>query len=291
MNPKAIFSLSFVAMAALTLSVTLADAQDRGKARTDRIRVAYVEPKNPEHAQLYEQMKASRVLERIRMLMSPVRLPARLLLKTEGCDGVVNAWYFEQAVTVCYEYLAEAIRNAPQKSIGEVTREGAILGAAADVFLHELAHALFDMLEIPIFGREEDAADQLAAYLMLQMGSQEARNLVAGTAYLYAVEVMQKSPRLKDFADAHGLPAQRFFNLLCMAYGSSPKTYQDIVDKGLLPKDRAEGCEDEYAQVEHAYQTLILPHVDRRLAAKVRARVRSGKWKELLSPKLLNPNS
>ncbi len=275
---------------AIVLSLpAVADAQGRTKSRGDQVRVAYIEPKNPEHQELYEQLKASQILEHIRKLMSPVRLPARLLLKTEGCDGVVNAWYFERAVQVCYEYIAEVIRNAPQEPIGEVTREAAILGATADVFLHELAHALFDMLEIPIFGREEDAADQFSAYLMLQMGEKQARRLIAGAAYLYVIDAKQKSPKLKDFADAHGLPAQRFFNLLCTAYGSNPKVYQDLVDKGLLPKERAEGCEDEYNQIAHAYETLIVPHVNRKQAAKVRSYMRSEKWKKTLPPKLLKP--
>jgi hypothetical protein len=221
--------------------------------------------------------------------MAPIRLPARLRLETEGCDGVVNAWYYDRRVTVCYEYIAEAVRNAPQEPIGDVTRQSAILGAVADVFLHEIGHALFEMLEVPIFGREEDAADQFSAYMMLQMPAQEARRLIAGAAYLYAIEAKQQSPQLKQFADVHGLPAQRFFNLICMAYGAHPKTYADVVEKGLLPKERAESCEDEYAQVAHAYETLILPHIDRRLASKVRAGMRAGKWKELLDPQLIEP--
>lgn len=270
-----------IVLAALILSVPVAEGQSRG--RTDRVRVAYVAPKDPQHQEIYERLKASRVLERIRTFMSPIRLPARLQIKTEGCDGVVNAWYHDHAVTVCYEYIAEVVRNAPRQPIGDVTHQSAILGAVADVFLHELAHALFEMLEVPVFGREEDAADQLAAYIMLQMGAQDARSLIAGAAYLYAIEAMQKSARLKDFADVHGLPAQRFYNLLCMAYGAHPKTYADLVEKGLLPKERAEGCEDEYAQVAHAYETLIMPHIDRRRAARLRARVRTVKWKEFLT--------
>jgi hypothetical protein len=28
----------------------------------------------------------------------------------------------------------------------------------ADVFLHEIGHAVFDILDMPLFGREKDAA-------------------------------------------------------------------------------------------------------------------------------------
>ena len=46
-------------------------------------------------------------------------------------------------------------------------------------------------------------------------------------------------------------------------------TFADVVEKGHLPKNRAEGCEDEYEQVEKAFKRLIAPRVDRKLARKV----------------------
>ena len=36
-----------------------------------------------------------------------------------------------------------------------------------------------------ILGREEDAADQFAAYLLLQFAKSDARRLIAGVAYSY----------------------------------------------------------------------------------------------------------
>lgn len=273
-----------LASAGLTLVSDRVDAKRANKAKTGLVRLEYVAPKNPEHQTVYEQLKNSRVLEHVRELMSPFRLPAPLLLKTEGCDGVANAWYHDRVVIVCYEYIADAIKNAPHQPVAEVTREATIVGAVMDVFLHEIAHALFEMLEIPVLGREEDAADQLAAYVMLALGPKKARSLIGGVAYLYAIDAMKTGAHVKDFADVHGLPAQRLYNLLCMAYGSSPKAYEDIVKKGYLPKERAEGCEAEYAQVQHAFETLIVPHLNRKLHARVRTKVRAHEWKRLAPP-------
>jgi len=73
---------------------------------------------------------------------------------------------------------------------------------------------------------------------------------------------------LEKFADEHGTPAQWFFNVLCLAYGADPKLFKDVVEKGYLPKDRAEGCESEYEEAAYAFNTLIKPHIDRRLARK-----------------------
>ena len=44
-------------------------------------------------------------------------------------------------------------------------REDAIVGGFVSTLLHETGHAIFHLLDIPIFGREEDAADAIAAYV------------------------------------------------------------------------------------------------------------------------------
>jgi hypothetical protein len=250
-------------------------------AKTGQIQIAYVEPKSPEHRQLFEDAKAARVLEKMQALLSPIRLPRPLLLKFEGCDGVSNAWYDEGAVTVCYEYLADIWKNAVKepKPPG-ITRRTALTGPICDVFFHEVGHALFDLLQIPLFGREEDAADAVSAYVMLQFGKDEARELIAGAAYSYAAEMKLTSAKelrtvevkykLEKFADEHSTPAQRVFTLMCVAYGADPKTFAPFVENGWLPSARAEYCDLDYQQVAFAFRTLITPHVDQDLARKVR---------------------
>jgi hypothetical protein len=106
-----------------------------------------------------------------------------------------------------------------------------------------IAHAMFDMLHVPVLGREEDAADQVSA--LLHLGKTEARRLIAGAAYVYKTEAeAAKTPvELKHFADAHGTPAQRFYNLLCIAYGADPELFGDMVKKGHLPKIKSRGLQ------------------------------------------------
>jgi hypothetical protein len=60
-------------------------------------------------------------------------------------------------------------------------------------------------------------------------------------------------------------PAQRAYNVMCIAYGADSKVFGDFVEYGLLPSERAEFCHEEYEQVQHAYQTLVVPHIDQDL--------------------------
>jgi hypothetical protein len=261
-----ILRVSIIALA--LLAATEANAQ-RGKP--NRIDIKYVEPKSPDHQPMFKLLKERRALEKVSQLLSPLILPRRLLLQTMGCDGVSNAWYDGESVTVCYEYLDDIWKNAPDKTTPSgISPVDTLVGPFMDVFLHEVGHAVFDMWSIPLFGREEDGADQFSTYLMLKFPKEDARRLILGSAYQYKGDLSSPTvtmPRQK-FADEHGTPVQRFYNLLCTAYGADPKLFADVVDKEFLPKDRSEACEGEYRQVDRAFGRLIRPHIDLKLARK-----------------------
>jgi hypothetical protein len=269
--PRKNVTTPIVIVGAILCGLAVAANPAAAAGKPDRIRVEYVAPKDRAHQPIYEAITRQRALEKVRQILSPLRLPRILHVKVEGCDGVSNAWYDEGAVTVCYEYLDELWRNVPEQTVAGMAPIDALIGPLMDVFLHEAAHAVFDILQVPLFGREEDAADQFSAYIMLRFGKTEARRLILGSAYQYKGDLGEKTVKveLKKFSDEHGTPAQRFFNLLCIAYGSDDKLFADLVDKGYLPKDRAEGCEGEYRQVAHAMTRLIAPHVDKKLARQV----------------------
>lgn len=255
-------------------------AAEQPQLKSNRVEISYVKPQNPAHQKLYELVKERRVLERFRDFLSQLRLPRTLLLKMEGCDGVANAWFepSDYSVTVCYEYLAELQSNAPAKvTSGGVTPQDAVYGPTVEVFLHEVSHALFDQLKVPILGREEDAADLFAAYVMLNLDKDVARKAVSGVAYMYGREARSENLKFERFADVHGLTAQRLYNLLCLAYGADPKLFADLVEKGYLPKSRAEGCADEYRQAEYAFEKLVRPYIDEAVHKEL-------KRKKLLSP-------
>jgi hypothetical protein len=230
-----------------------------------------VSPKNPAHQAIHDQMKRGRALEHLQELLSPLRLPYPLTLKVAGCDGAISAFYNDEVITVCYEFLADILKNAPTQDLpGGISRADAVLGPVLAVFLHETAHAVFHMLQIPVLGREEDAADQCAAYVMLRLNKDEARRMIVGSVYLFKIDVpgMEVTLPIQAFSGEHSLPAQRAFHILCIAYGADKKLFADIVEKGFLPKQRAEGCETEYADLSFAMTKLIGPHIDKRIAKK-----------------------
>lgn len=158
-----------------------------------------------------------------------------------------------------------------------LTPADAVIGQYVYTVSHELGHALFDVLDIPILGQPEDAADQFAAYMMLQLDKDQAHRLIAGAAYSYTnyIRNQQVTVPLIAFADAHSAPMQRFFNLLCMAYGADREAFADVVEKSYLPEQRARSCKMEYGEVNFAFQKLFIPVIDNEL------------WKQVMGKKWL----
>jgi hypothetical protein len=149
-----------VAALLLPLLALPANAQDAAGAKP--IPIDYVAPTNPAHQQIYETLKSNRVLEKFQELFRIFPMAKPFGFKLAGCDGEANAWYEpdDRMITVCYEYIVEVRKNAPGRFKAKrtgVSPEDAVVGPVVETFLHEAAHALFAVFEIPILGREEDA--------------------------------------------------------------------------------------------------------------------------------------
>jgi hypothetical protein len=263
-------------LVAIIATVICSNPSLQNSVKTGQVQYEYLDPSNAMQKGLHDRLQALHILERITEFLSPLRLPRPLTLKVQGCDGRINAYYWDFEIIVCYEYFDFLLKVAPNIPTPEgLTRHDALAGMTADVFLHETGHAVFDMLEIPFLGREEDAADEFSAYLQLQMTKDDARRLILGVAYLGSEQArreMARPLRLSQFADVHELPAQRYFNVLCMAYGYDPNLFADAVAYWHLPATRAKNCRYEYRRFQYAFQVLIEPYVDLGLVEKIKAK-------------------
>jgi hypothetical protein len=255
--------------------------------KTDQIRIKYVPPKNSSHQQVYELLKERHSLENLQEFLSPFRLEWVLNISLAGCDGEADAMYADDTITICYEYIEDLRKNMPATTTpAGIEPIDTLVGPFVDTVLHEFAHALFDYADIPVLGREEDAADQVAAYIYLQLGKDEARRLIMGTAYTYLKEAQTTvPPSTADFATEHSTPEQRAFNLLCMAHGADPELFHDLPDLGGLPQERAEFCGEEFELISLAFQALIAPHIDQDLARIIFDR----SWLPEENSKMLSP--
>jgi hypothetical protein len=236
--------------------------------QNSKIEINYEEPKKGEHQAIYERLKKREVLEQLKQFLSPLRLPKKLAMQTSEC-GIVNAFYAKsKGLILCYEYLRDLeSRLAQEQPPPGYTREDALVGGFLGVTFHEVGHALFDLLDVPVYGREEDASDQIAGFVVQQFGPQLARRMISGAAYLWLAK--DRKLTRTAFSDEHGNDLQRHYNFLCLGYGGQPGTFKEFVDKGALPAERARNCAREYQQVRNAFAKTILPFVDQAMMKRV----------------------
>jgi uncharacterized membrane protein YhaH (DUF805 family) len=260
--------LAILAAIGAGLPARHAAAQEWRGLANDNIDIEYAVPISPANWATYALLEKRQVLEELSAFLSPLRLPYRLTIRTEECLAP-NAFYGRHVVRICYELPAHASTVAFGMIRRGFTRDDVIVGTFVLATLHEIGHAVFDMYRVPMFGREEDAADQIAALVLLNFGTDAARRSIVGYAqYARALD----SPLARTgFADEHGTHMQRFYNLLCIAYGAQPDTFKDVVATGILPAERAVQCGREYEQVRSAFAQTIWPHIDQGRLNKVRA--------------------
>jgi hypothetical protein len=264
------------------------------------VQVEYKEPLNPAHRPIYERLKKRQVLEQYRDFMSPLKLQRSLTVNLQGCNGVINAVHQSGRITYCYELIADMHRQIAETNVlPGFRREDAVVGGFVSTLLHETGHAIFYLLDIPVFGREEDAADAIASYVSLQFGATAARRVMTGTAFVWrASEILKqnrRARRFEDYSDEHGTDAQRFYNTLCIALGSDfverSTTFSDFAP--LLPDTRRGQCPREYLHVKNSFARFVLPHVDMPLMRKVQATqwLRTEDGTEIAPPQPFGPRS
>jgi hypothetical protein len=251
-------------------STPLAPAPKRPGDRGD-FKVAYGTVKNPDYRELQQIFKDTALFEEtVKALNETLALPADVTVTLREC-GEINAFYEPDSrrISMCYElvsaftemFLADAETEEEAEAAGV-----SVAGATLFIFFHETGHALIDLLDLPITGREEDAVDQLATLILLEAGEDGENAALDGASSFLSEEEEEGSEDEEGFDDLafwdeHSLDEQRFYNIVCWLYGKDPEGYAYLVQDETLPEARAESCPGEYERMSKAWETLLEPYV------------------------------
>ena len=253
-------------------SAEIADTQQaankaESKIKTDSVKrrdegdftVEHVPVENARYEEIDRQIKDEKLLEKAAdKLNRSLILPYDIALRTKDC-GEINSFYNadDHSVTVCYELMEHFFKLFRLSGDAEQKAYDKMFDAVQFVFLHEIGHALIDAYKLPVMGNEEDAADRCSAFINLkELGDEGVRSVLAASD-AFAAEAKNTAPNERNPADEHLLQEQRFYNTLCLAYGSNPAKYEYLVSEGYLPKDRAVRCPNEYQRTVESWVKLL----------------------------------
>ncbi len=189
-------------------------------------------------------------------------LPSDITISIEDC-GLINALYLKEKsqIILCYELL-DLLINLYEKTDG--------LAIFFDYILaHEIAHALIDILDLPIAGVEEDVADAIATVLTIELNNQskderaaDARTILLAGDFQNTLLTIQEIDT-STWVNKHSIGSQRFLNLSCWAIGGEPSV-TDYSEASLFAKEIAESnrdCSNEYLQKQEYFDRFISPYV------------------------------
>lgn len=224
---------------------------ERGKREDEGIR-EFVKEQEPEV--LVEGLNENFRLPR------DIPIVFRSLRKSD--EGDTSPYYDPErpAVHVPYDFVAETVAVFEETGSSEDDAFEEAIDTTEFVIYHEIGHALVDVLDLPVTGREEDAVDGLATAVLTAAVEEGSETVLTAADWFSALsELGGDELGVEQFADEHSLDDQRFFNLLCWVYGSDPDKYADLVEDGDLPEDRALACPDEYIQNVESWVELLEP--------------------------------
>lgn len=154
----------------------------------------------------------------------------------------------------------EPVRLAPPQAMfkSSVTLQQFVTGTLRFVMLHELGHGLVDLYQIPVLGREEDAADRFATWWLSPDGQQDGTDAIAAVEWWLA-SAQSSDAKREELAwwDEHAIDEQRGYQIACLLYGSDPETMGPLAGRLNLPEERRETCIPEAARNAASWKAYL----------------------------------
>ena len=164
--------------------------------------------------------------------------------------------------------IAHMFQNDPRYNRGKTPQQiqdgvEFVTGNVLFVLGHEVGHALMSVFEIPVIGREEDAADALATVVSLKMANSFADRVVINAArgWFLSDQRDRKEGVPNIFYDEHGMDLQRAYYIVCLLVGGAPDKFRDLANEVKLPKERQDTCKFDFSNASWSWEEVLKPHM------------------------------
>lgn len=221
----------------------------------------YADPKGKEEEQIKKLLIDSNIPnDTVNYINASYKLPQPLNLEFGASIGPL----FDpenNTIHIPYDFInhigalfASDGQKIPQEELNTYT-----LDVLLNVLYHEIGHALIAIYDLPVLGKEEDAADALASMLLIKNYESGDEIVFSASAYF---DLLNRNAEIfeEDFWDEHSLNVQRFFTLLCHMYGSNPKKYAKMAQDIGFSEERAAMCESDFYRLNASWDKLLSPH-------------------------------
>jgi hypothetical protein len=221
---------------------------------------AYDHCRDPYNEMARKQFQSLGILEGLcENINGQFYLPTDINIVLTEC-GQANALYNPRthSIHICWELFSVLLDlfRPYFRNQAELNQNAA--NALIFIIFHEIGHALIHVYDLPTTGREEDAVDQFSTVWMYRLGGGD--QIIRSADFFYLSEKNRGPFSKTPFWDEHSLDLQRFYNIICLIYGTNPQRYANFIRLGTLPVERARRCQQEFTQIDRAWYRLLQPH-------------------------------
>jgi hypothetical protein len=124
---------------------------------------------------------------------------------------------------------------------------------------HETAHLLIDKLKLPVLGREEDAADTIATYLMIEKKTPDMNRALqdAALGWLTTARNYQAAFNIEDYTAGYSPDRHRAYQIMCLMVGADGAAFRKFANSHGMASGRQHECAFVYEQAYQSVSTLL----------------------------------
>jgi hypothetical protein len=223
--------------------------------------VRYAKPRNADERFLVQLVKASKLSQVMAGLSTSLVIPRNVTIVVQGGDA--GPYYDSKTHVIVLNHpfleLGFDVYKAEYPKITGYQLGVALASLEYFVLFHEIGHALVDLWNIPVLGREEDAVDGFSTIFMTSFVPNGGQIALWGADFFDYLGRHEGHFGRSDFADEHSLDPQRAYSIACWVYGSNPKRYAGLAN--VIPHERLVRCPTEYRSLRKAWFHFLKPHL------------------------------
>ncbi|KKB09182.1 DUF4344 domain-containing metallopeptidase [Devosia chinhatensis] len=124
---------------------------------------------------------------------------------------------------------------------------------------HEVGHLLIDRLKLPLLGREEDAADNMATWMLLQKRTPDANQALedAASGWMISGKIYGDAYDDEDYAAGYTPDRHRSMQIVCLMVGADGPAFRPVANSYSMQADRQRSCHFDYEVLDRSMRALL----------------------------------
>lgn len=124
---------------------------------------------------------------------------------------------------------------------------------------HEVGHLLIDKLGLPVLGKEEDAADNIATWMLLEKRTPDANRTLEDAVDGWVLTGLSYDNYFEgqDYVSGYSPDRHRAMQIACLMVGADGAAFRPMARAYDIPEERQQTCFYDYELMDQALDGLL----------------------------------